>query len=136
MKIQEIQAGMQVIDEKGRMSNEFGMAMSQILIQLRHFLSDNGYILPGIDSKTISLIEKKEINGQRNDKHFQPLIAHDSEKKLYRVNDVSADGKMLALQTKLAKKYDHTKPWIDVSTGLLSTYAVNFLNQFVEEQSS
>lgn len=131
MKIQEIKAGTQIIDAKGRMTNEFALMMSQLLIQLRTFLPDDGYVQPSVGADTINELTQKTIGEARNDKYYQPKIIHDKEKNVYRGNDLN--GKYLAFQTKLTESYDHTKPWIDVSTGKLTTDAVNFLNQFVEE---
>ncbi len=131
MQIPDFTVNTHVIDEHGRMTNKFALMLSQLLIQLCEHLPDDGYVQPSVDAKTIKALTQKTIGDARNDKYYQPKIVHDKENNLYRCNDLK--GNYLALQTKLTKKYDHTKPWIDVSTGLLTADGKNFLDQFVEE---
>lgn len=131
MQIPDFTVNSKVVDPEGQMSKDFALMLSQLLIQLREHLPDDGYVQPSVDTTTINALTQETIGDDRNDKYYQPKIIHDKDKNLYRCNDLN--GKYLAFQTKLTKQYDHTKAWIDVSTGKLTQDAVDFLNQFVEE---
>lgn len=133
MQIPDFTVKSKVADSNGQMSKDFALMLSQLLIQLREHLPDDGYVQPSVSSDTITALTQPTIGGDRNNKYSQPKIIHDKDKNVYRGNDLN--GKYLAFQTKLAAKYDASKAWVDTSTGLLTQDAINFLDQFVEELS-
>lgn len=112
-----------------KLTNDAALMLSTMILQLQHYLPDDGYIQASVDSRTISQMEKKTIGDTRNEKYYQPKMVHDSDKNAYKLNNLQ--GKFETIQTKFSA-YDSSKPWVNPSTGLLTQDAIDYLNNLIE----
>jgi len=119
--------------QDGELTDSAGNFISNLVQQLQLNLPDDGYIIPSVTNENIQKMQSEnKDNGSRNYAYFQTKLVHDSTDNMYRINDTK--GKFLAIQTKLSKKWDATKPWVkDDKT--LTQDAIDFLAQLVEEKS-
>lgn len=122
-----------VWQKDGELTDDAGNFLSTLVQQLQLNFPEDGHVIPSVSNDSIQKMQTPNTDGYKNNAYFQTKIVHDSTDNLYRLNNTK--GKFLAIQTKLPKKWDDTKPWVN-EDGTLTQDASNFLAQLVEEEKS
>lgn len=116
----------------GELTDDAGNFISNLVQQLQLNFASDGHVIPSVSNDSIKEMQTEYIYGRKNNAYYQTKFVHDSTDNLYRVNNTN--GKFLAIQTKLPKKWDAKKPWINEDRTLTQD-ASDFLAQLVEEKS-